>query len=246
MSSIFISILTIINSFFSFTTSGTCASCPLDLLVNGQHNPPHVVVLDDLKPGDEREVPKDLYANCTSKAKIYMHLKDVNMSQGTQTEPEVLEENGSPKDNLPDYIYYDLKLGNTPLISLTDKVRFSDAVSCWIPIGVINPKVHVPLYQSFHFDADVTNWAQGDKSTFTEEFLAVLESNNELPDTGSGRIWDPTLKKCVPGVIPTPIATPTHTPKPTHTPRPSPTPKPTATPRPTKTPTPTPTIRIRH
>ncbi len=197
MSSFFISLLTIINTMFTNVQSSTCTNCPLDLLVNGQHNPPHVVVLEDLKPGDDREVPKDLYANCIGRARIYLHLKDVVSSQAQQTEPEQQEEGQQPKFDLPNYIYYDLKLGNQTIIKLTDQIRFTDAVSCWIPIGVIPPKTHVPLYQSFHFDQEVTNWAQGDQTTFTEEFLAVNEANTELPVTDTGRVWDPTTKRCI-------------------------------------------------
>ncbi len=217
MSSILVYIFTLItsvNSFFS-SSSGTGA---IDLYVNGKKDPPPVVVLSDLKPGDDREVLKDLYAKCKAPAKIYLHLKDVSSTQGFQTEPEIQEENGTPKFDVPNYINYDLRLAKNTIISLQDHTLFTDAVSCWIPIGVIQPNTHVPLYQSFHFDPGVTNWAQGDKTTFTEEFLAVDATDTTVPSTGTGRVWDPNLKKCVPG--PTPLPTP----KPSPTPRPSPTP----------------------
>ena len=213
MSSILVYLFTLItsvNSFFS-SSSGTGA---IDLYVNGKKDPPHIVVLEDLKPGDNRVVSKDLYAKCKAPAKIYLHLKDVSSTQGFQTEPEVLEENGTPKFDLPNYINYDLRLGSTTIISSQDHTPFPDAVSCWIPIGVIQPNIHIPLYQSFHFDSRVTNWAQGDKTTFTEEFLAVDATDTTIPSTGTGRVWDATLKKCVP--VPTPSPTPKPTLTPTH------------------------------
>ncbi|MEK9201268.1 MAG: hypothetical protein AAB909_04835, partial [Patescibacteria group bacterium] len=39
-----------------------------------------------------------------------------------------------------------------------------------------------------------------------------------IPDTGSGRIWDPVLKHCVPNTTPTPTTTPSPTVTPTPTP----------------------------
>jgi len=244
MSETVVNLVTIFSTFMSSFTTGTCRDCPVDLLVNGQNDPPGIVILQDLKPGDQREVPKDLYADCKTPAKIYLHLKEVKTSQGIQTEPETLEEAGTPKHDLPNYIDYDLKLGDSVLISAADQIPFSEAVSCFIPLGTIPAKTHVPLYQSFHFDPTVTNWAQGDQTTFTEEFFAVDAASTVIPDSGTGRIWDPALKRCVPGPTPTvkpsPTVKPTSTPKPTHTPKPTQTPKPTPTPTPIPTPPPTP------
>lgn len=216
----------IFTFFSSITTVFNSGSGSISLLVNGKKNPPKIVVLEDLKPGDDREVSKDLYAQCKTPVKIYLHLKDVSSIQGDQTDPEIQEENGTPKSDLPNYIDYDLRINNTTIISQSDHILFTDAVSCWIPIGTIQPNTHVPVYQSFHFDSSVTNWAQGDKTTFTEEFLAVDASDNTVPKTGTGRIWDPNLKKCISDPNP-----PTPTPKPSATPKASPTPKPTPTPR---------------
>ena len=84
------------------------------------------------------------------------------------------------------------------MIDLSDQVILPAAVSCWIPLGTIGTNTDVNVVQSFHFDADVTNWAQGDDLTFTEEFLA-LSTDAPKPQTpgGSNRVWDETNNICV-------------------------------------------------
>lgn len=185
--------------------------CPIDLLINGQDNPVGIVNLDDLKPGDRRWVKKDIYLKPCS-GKVYLHLKDLTSGQGLQTEPEMEEENGTPKSDLQNYIDYDLKVGNKVIIGNSRHIPFPDIFSCWIPLGEVKKEKHVTVKQSFHFDKQVTNWAQGDEVGFTEEFIAI-NGSDEVPDTGSGRIWDKHKKKCVPKP----------TPKPSHSPRPTPT-----------------------
>jgi hypothetical protein len=218
-----------------------------NLILNGQHDPQAIVQLEDLKPGDDRYVDKDLYLECqdyqkpasfyfvetscnqdshTSEsysicppttpcnddpATIFLHLKDLQSSQGAQTEPEEEEENGQPKFDLENYILYDLKSADTDLITFDDHVLFPDAFSCWIPLGNLPPQTHFTIRQSFHFDPTVTNWAQGDTTTFTEEFLA-LSPDAPLPQTDSSRIWDPDTRTCQPGPSPTPSPSPTPTP----------------------------------
>lgn len=190
----------------------------IDLKINGQDNPAHIVLLDDVKPGDHRFVNKDIYVK-DGKAKVYVHLFDLSTSQGATTEPEQKEENGIPKSDIQNYLYYDLKVGDQVIISESHQIRFPDAVSCWIPVGEVKKEKHVTMTQSFHMLISVTNWAQGDQLSFSEEFIAT-DPDAPTPKTQSGRIWNPTLKKCVPGV-----PTPTITPKPTKKPTPTPTQK---------------------
>src|SRR3989344_377587 len=178
----------------------------LNLLVNGQNDPVAVVNITDAKPGDDWYIDKDLYVN--KDAKIYLHLKDFVASDGAQTEPELQE---PPQSDLQNYIIYSILGFQNPL---------PDMVSCWIPLGKIKKDQHLKITQGFHFDQDVTNWAQGDILTFTEEFTAV--SGDEVPDTGSGRVWDSNLKRCISKPTPTPTIPVTVTV--TLTPSPSPTP----------------------
>jgi hypothetical protein len=178
----------------------------LDLRINNWEHTKKIIYFDDLKPGDTKTYTTTLKVN--DHAKIYLHLKDLTPSQGKQTEPEILEENGVPKFDLQNYLTYDLSPVGILGLSLPD------AVSCWIPLGSISKNHQTSIVQTFHFPSSVSNWAQGDKLTFTEEFMAVAK-NAPVPVTGTGRIWDSTLKKCVNDAPQGASPTPTITPKPT-------------------------------
>jgi hypothetical protein len=158
----------------------------LELRINGKEDPKKLIHFSDLKPGDNYSVNTDVWVNMD--AKVYLHIKDLVPSQGNQTEPEIAEENGTPKFDVQNYLTYNGKL-------------LPDMVSCWMPLGEIKKNKTLKLAQGFSFDPAVTNWAQGDKLTFTEEFTAVA-ANGPVPDTGSGRVWDQSLKKCVPKPTP--------------------------------------------
>lgn len=197
------------SAFFSDTetSSGNLLQAgKIDLLINDTNNPETVVDLQDLKPGDERIVPKIIEVD-DNDAWVWMHLVSYASSQGISTEPENEEEAnvwGGPKHDIENYIYYDLGFeGADPqIISLANQVRFPDAFSCWIPLGEIEGGVPYTLNQSFHFDADVTNWAQGDELSFIEEFYAVQSRNNPNPVppvSESGRVWNPDTRRCEDG-----------------------------------------------
>ncbi len=217
------SVIGLSRAFFSDTETATAnnfTAGKIDLKVNGVDNPESVVSFADLKPGDDKFFDKDLFVDFNP-TKIWLHIKSLEVTQGTQTEPEDLEENGTPKFDIQNYITYDLSISSpsaSVIIDFADDVSLPDAVSCWIPIGTIPGNTHVNLVQSFHFDKNVTNWAQGDTLDFAEEFLAQQLNDPTIPDTGSGRVWDPELKHCVPNTTPTPTITPSPTVTPTPTP----------------------------
>lgn len=182
------------------TSSGNVLSAgSIDLKINDLDNPPAIVSFNDLKPGDNHVVPKKLRV-VDNDAHVWMHIVSYQSSQGIQTEPETVEESGTPKHDIENYIYYDLGfVGSDEIISLGDEVRFPDAVSCWVPLGQLTGGTEYTLNQSFHFDADVTNWAQGDELAFTEEFYAVQARNNPNPAppiSQSGRVWNPQTRNC--------------------------------------------------
>jgi predicted ribosomally synthesized peptide with SipW-like signal peptide len=197
-------VLGLTNAFFSDTEASTdnvFQAGAIDLKINGQDNPVGIVNFNDLKPGDEKYFDKTIRVD-SNPAWVWMHLKGLETTQGTQTEPEDAEENGTPKHDLENFLKYDLSVNNSPIISLDNNVLFPEAYSCWIPLGEIAGGVDVPMVQSFHFDPTVTNWAQGDTLSFTEEFYATQVRNNPSPtppDTGTGRVWNPETKKCEPG-----------------------------------------------
>lgn len=187
------------SAFFSDTetsSGNTFTAGRLDLKVNGEDNPAGIINLADLKPGDDHLVNKTLFLDFNP-AKIWLHIKDLDDDQGIATEPENQEENGTPKSDIQNYLTYDLKIGEETIIASSAGVLLSDAASCWIPLGQIPEAADVTLQQSFHFDAGVTNWAQGDILSFTEEFLAQQTNDPTIPDTGSGRVWSNQLNKCV-------------------------------------------------
>lgn len=189
------------SAFFSDTEASSdniFTAGRLDLKINGDDNPTGIVSLGDLKPGDDRIVPKILFSDFNP-ANVFLHLKDLVASQGAQTDPEEEEEVllGEPKFDIHNYITYDLKVGDTTIISSTSGILLPDAVSCWIPLGQIPGATDVTVEQSFHFDSTVTDWAQGDMLTFTEEFLSQQINDPTIPVTGTGRVWDDELKKCV-------------------------------------------------
>lgn len=191
------------SAFFSDTetsTDNTFQAGSLDLKINSLDNPPAIVNVDDLKPGDDVFEEKILKI-IDNPAFVWMHIKDLVDDQGTQTSPEIVDENllGGPKYDLQNYLTYDLSVDNEIIIDFDDEILLPDAVSCWIPLGELPGNTDATVTQSFHFDEDVTDWAQGDTLTFTEEFYATQVRNNPNalpPDTGSGRVWDPESKIC--------------------------------------------------
>lgn len=198
----------------------------LDLLVNGQKDPTGIVVIDDLKPSIPQFSHKTVQTD--NPAKIYLHLKDFVATQGAQTEPEIAEETVSgPRSDIQTVTDYDLTVGESSIISLTDATTLADAFSCWIPLGEIPATTPVPVEQSFHMRSNTTNWAQGDVLTFTEEFMALQVNDPAVPDTGTGRGWNPETKKCE-NVAATPTPTPSATPVVSSSPSPTPSSEPFA------------------
>jgi len=206
-------------AFFSDTETSTgnnFTAGRLDLKINDQDDPEAIVFFEDLKPGDDYIQEKDLFVDFNP-ANVWLHLKgpdeqtpyDPVSTQGNQTEPEELEEDGVPQHDIENYIDYDLSASwegdqNTEddvIIPAEDEVPFTEVFSCWIPLGQIPGATHVSVSQSFHFDEEVTNWAQGDDLTWTEEFYASqINDPNGPPPTGSGRVWNPDTKRCEPPV----------------------------------------------
>jgi hypothetical protein len=173
----------------------------LDLLINGQNDPVGIVQFDDLKPGDEHIEHKTLRID-DNPGLVYMHLKDLEATQGAETNAEVSAEAqlGGPKFDLHNYLTYALTVDTNEIIPEGDQTLLPEVVSCWIPLGTIPGGVNIAMDQQFNFDIGVGNWAQGDVLTFTEEFFAIQVRHDpvvNLPDTGSGRFWDSGQRKCV-------------------------------------------------
>lgn len=188
------------SAFFSDTetsTGNTFQAGELDLLVDGQNDPTAIVDVDDLKPGDD--VFEDKLLTIQNNAFLWLHLIEFESGQGTSTESEELEEDGTPKHDIENFLTYDLFVDSATIIASESAIHFPDVFSCWIPLGEIEPD-DTTVTQSFHFDEEVTNWAQGDTLVFSEQFYAAQSRNNpgaEPPDLGNERSWSSELKKCV-------------------------------------------------
>lgn len=190
------------QAFFSDTetsNTNTISTGQIDLKVNGEDNPTAVVNFSNLLPGGQQAFPKTLRVT-DSDAHVWMHIKDVQTAQGTQSEAETTEEAqlGYEKHDIDKYLSYRASVGGIPIIS--SPISFSDAVSCWIPLGVLTAGQIFDMEQVFGLDSTVTNWAQGDTMNFTEEFYAEQADFNPSP-TGpvstTGRIWDAQNEKCI-------------------------------------------------
>lgn len=193
------------NAFFSDRETSSLnhfTAGKLDLKVNGQDNPPSIVTLSDMEAGDDRIAEKTLYVD-NNPAKVFLHLKDLVAAQGQETESEETEESqNGPQFDIQNYLTYDLIVGDMTIVTSASDTPLTDVVSCWIPLGTIPGSTSVPMLQSFHFDQGVTDWAQGDTLSFTEEFLAQQVNDPTAPVTGTGRAWSDQLTKCVSDVSP--------------------------------------------
>ena len=196
------------GAYFSDTETSeenTFVAGAIDLMLNGDDNTDSIVYFDDLKPGDDYIEEKILRVD-TNPAYVWFHIFGLDSNQGTQTEPEEVEEaENEPKWDIENYLTYDLSIfrdgeNEEVLVDYEDGNLLPEMVSCWIPLGELPGNTDVVVNQSFHFDPEVTNWAQGDTLTFTEEFYAVQSRNNpnpQPPESQTGRYWDPLAKHCV-------------------------------------------------
>lgn len=205
-------------AYFSDTETSkgnTIAAGSLDLSLNGYNGATAapVVTLQDLKPSIvqySNPITLKVYNN---PGKLWKHIKNVECVTGDVTEPECTEQGGVWKDGkcnwgsaqdsnyITPYTWFDMQKWNSTtqrwddIIKETPGLGIDDFTSCWIPLGTYGEPGQtneVTIRQSFHLYKDVTNWAQGDKCTFDEEFM-VTQTN--APDPVSDRVWDG--KKCV-------------------------------------------------
>lgn len=189
------------SAFFSDTETSvdnTFQAGELDLLVDGQNDPTAIVDVDDLKPGDD--VFEDKLLTVQNNSFVWLHLIEYVSGQGTQTTPEEDEESQiGEKHDIENFIIYDLSVAGEEVITFDANTIFPSAFSCWIPLGEIESG-ETTVTQSFHFDEDVTNWAQGDTLSFSEEFYATQVRNNPSatpPDLGNDRSWNDEVKSCL-------------------------------------------------
>jgi predicted ribosomally synthesized peptide with SipW-like signal peptide len=167
-----------------------------------------VVNIEDMKPCKDFYVWKKITVE-GNPADIWLHIKDIACTGGLHPESEWPEDPGNSINNIDDYITYDLYIDvdangeinpevDICIIHPDDHIKLGDIECLWIFIkGEVQGSIWI--VQSFHMQAEVGNWAQGDICTFTEEFFA-----NQIgaPDPTSNRIllenknpadWTPIL-----------------------------------------------------
>jgi len=162
------------------TSSGnTLTGGVLNLKVNGHDGCPGctVVTVGDLKPSFTRYSNDIVLEINDNPGKLYKRITAILCENYIQTEPEVEEEtqSGCPKFDLDKYTWFDLEKWNGAGwdVAIPDNlVTIEDMVGKWIYLGEYLPVPNqLKIRQSFHLKSSVTNWAQGDKCIFTEEFM---------------------------------------------------------------------------
>ena len=174
-------------AYFSDTeisTGNTITAGTINLKVNGEDGDTltQVVTIDDFKPGYEQFIGKRIVVE-GNPSDVFLKVEGIETTGGIEVEPELVEENGEEKDNIDAYIYYDLSISFDDLaldsdswesiISLDEEITLADIEDMWIKLyDNLEPDTILYIRQSFHFNEDVTNWAQGDDMVFNEQFMA--------------------------------------------------------------------------
>ncbi len=164
----------------------------IDLEVDDQN--PWVSTIDgdwgDYKPDQTVAAAQITLKNVgTNPMDVWMKITKTATSQGTDTEPELAEEDGTPKHDIDTVIRYELTVGGTPVIEYDDDYTITTNATLettgidtyYIWIGNIAAAGTLTVDQNFKMDADTTNWAQGDTMTFTIEFFAQQSEGDTTP-----------------------------------------------------------------
>lgn len=169
----------------------------LNLKVNGCDGTctPPVANVVDLKPCLTRYSYNITLLIEDNPGKLFKRISEIMCWNNGQTEPEMQEEGNCtdptspdccPKNELEKYTWLDVEYWNATSgeweVIMPDGVAtIYDTLDGWIYLGEYEPLIPVKFRQSFHLDADVTNWAQTDSCVFTEEFLAT-QVNAPFPE----------------------------------------------------------------
>lgn len=159
----------------------------------------------DLKPSQTGYITIDLTNEGTNPLEVWKHIADVENEGGLNPEPE-REFCGDADPECSDRlmsnrIHYDMTVDcvgcASPGVEITEDEGFMltgprRVASYWIYLGIIPAQQTMTVEQSYHLDADVGNWAQGDIVCFDIEFFAQQTQGDpqppapvpELPDYG--------------------------------------------------------------
>jgi len=125
----------------------------------------------------------------TSDVVVWKKLVVTAQEGGEHPESELAEDSGDTLNNLASWTFYDLAIvggtGVKDIILAANEVRVDNVNNCWIKLGTLTSNQHMDVSQSYHLRPETTNWAQGDKMTFTINLLAV-QTNAPSPVATSG------------------------------------------------------------
>ncbi len=176
------------------TSTGNVASAGiLDISVTGEDGGPLPIEIEDLKPCEIRYGKEVVTNEGTNPVVVWKHTGITGTDGGdpvypsanpvASSEPEYEEgltgAGGAyeEKHDIDTVIDYDLKITHSDgteeiLIPEENPVVISDVHCKWIRLGEIQPGESITVVQSYHMQADVTNWAQGDRMLFDMQFYA--------------------------------------------------------------------------
>jgi predicted ribosomally synthesized peptide with SipW-like signal peptide len=152
----------------------------LDLYVNGQNSGTWNLVIGDMKPGYVNLTAPITLRIVDNPGKLYVKITNIVCGQGVQTPFEMAEENGVPQFNLDNYTWFDMGINTVPVI-VDGQYTVGTLQGIWKYLGNFQPQTDLSVVQSFHLQPTVTNWAQGDTCTFTEEFMVRQINDPTVP-----------------------------------------------------------------
>jgi predicted ribosomally synthesized peptide with SipW-like signal peptide len=85
-----------------------------------------------------------------------------------------------PNPGLDTNTWFDLNVNGVQLIPDNAKT-VKDLEDKWIYMGVFSPRVKIPVIQSFHLQACLPSWVDGETCTFDEEFMVMQINDPTIP-----------------------------------------------------------------
>lgn len=170
---------------------------------------PEVVefTISDLKPCETGYIRIKLRNDGNNKLEVWKHIYNIVCEENGIVEPEQewydANPGVSPKNNIDDWIIYDLWIDannngildenhvgepenepedvDTLMISEGDGRTIADVESYWIYLGQFSPGRTKTIVQSYHMKPETGNWAQSDTMTFDIEFYAQQTATRPPP-----------------------------------------------------------------
>lgn len=144
--------------------------------------------LPDLKPCQTGYIYITIHNIGTNPVDIWKQIDNIRNGDGVNSEPEdeyYLNHPGSEGRRISDWIHYDMTVNGIETIPKSEGWYLSDdgpylppdnsdkgVESWWMYLGVIQQGESMDVQQSYHLDADVDNWGQGDRVFFDMVFFA--------------------------------------------------------------------------